>query len=74
METESKKRGKIPFWMKNVKSTPDLVLRYQVQTKELDDVLQSDLKVLRKMNQVNKNTLFVFSSKIQRNELKLIIF
>lgn len=48
-----KKRGRIPHWMKNVESTPDLVLRYQLRTKELQDTLQSDLRVLREINQVN---------------------
>lgn len=49
---EVKKRGKIPYWMKNVNSTPDLVLRYQLRTKELEDALQADLRVLREINQV----------------------
>lgn len=49
---EVKKRGKIPYWMKNVNSTPDLVLRYQLRTKELEDALQADLRVLKEINQV----------------------
>lgn len=49
---EVKKRGKIPHWMKNVDSTPELVLRYQVRTKELQDALQADLRVLKEINQV----------------------
>lgn len=51
-EQDSKKRGKIPYWMKNVQSTPDLVLRYQVRTKEIEEALTSDLRVLREINQV----------------------
>lgn len=47
-----KKRGKIPYWMKNVQSTPDLVLRYQVRTKEIEETLKSDLRVLKEINQV----------------------
>lgn len=47
-----KKRGNTPYWMKNVVSTPELVLRYQLGTKELQDVLQADLRVLRELNQV----------------------
>lgn len=50
---DTKKRGKIPYWMKNVESTPELVLRYQVQTKELGDALQADMRVLREISQVN---------------------
>ncbi|XP_055318755.1 period circadian protein isoform X2 [Sitodiplosis mosellana] len=46
-----KKRGKIPYWMKNVDSTPELVLRYQLKTRELEDALQADLRVLREINQ-----------------------
>lgn len=49
---EAKKRGKIPYWMKNVDSTPELILRYQLKTKELEDALQADLRVLREINQV----------------------
>lgn len=49
---EVKKRGNIPYWMKNVKSTPDLVLRYQVKTKDLQEALKSDLRVLREISQV----------------------
>ena len=49
---DSKKRGKIPYWMKNVQSTPDLVLRYQVRTKEVEEALKSDLRVLKEINQV----------------------
>lgn len=47
-----KKRGNVPYWMKNVKSTPDLVLRYQVKTKDLEEALKSDLRVLREISQV----------------------
>lgn len=50
---ESQKRDRIPFWMKNVESTPELVMRYQVRTKGLEDTLQSDLRILREINQVN---------------------
>lgn len=38
--------------MKNVQSTPDLVLRYQVRTKEIEEALKSDLRVLKEINQV----------------------
>lgn len=51
---DSKQRGKIPYWMKNVQSTPDLVLRYQVRTKEVDEALKSDLRVLKEINQVSE--------------------
>lgn len=67
---ESKKRGPIPYWMKNVESTPDLVLRYQVRTKELQDTLQSDLRVLREISQVNSINL----SLIFTDELKVMLF
>lgn len=49
---EVKKRGNVPYWMKNVKSTPDLILRYQVKTKDLEEALKSDLRVLREISQV----------------------
>lgn len=51
---DNKKRGKTPYWMKNVHQTPDLVLRYQVRTKEVDEALLSDLRVLKEINQVRK--------------------
>lgn len=47
----NKKRIQIPHWMKNIQSTPDLVLRYQVRTKEVEEVLKSDLRVLKEINQ-----------------------
>lgn len=49
---DGKKRGKTPYWMKNVEPTPDLVLRYQIRTKDLEEALKADLRVLRELNQV----------------------
>lgn len=49
-----KKRGKIPYWLKNVQSTPDLVLRYQLKTRELEDALKADLRILKEINQVRR--------------------
>lgn len=40
--------------MKNIQSTPDFVLRYQVRTKEVEEALKADLRVLREINQVRK--------------------
>lgn len=57
---QAKKRGKIPYWMKNVDSTPELVLRYQLKTKELEDALRADLRVLREINQV-LNYFFLYN-------------
>lgn len=54
---DSKKRGKTPYWMKNVQSTPELVLRYRVRTKEIEEALISDLRVLKEINQVRANFL-----------------
>lgn len=51
---DTNKRGKVPYWMKHVESTPDLILRYQVRTRELQDTLQSDLRVLKEINQVRQ--------------------
>lgn len=48
------KRGKIPHWMKNVDSTPELVMRYQMKTRDLQDALQADLRVLKEINQVSE--------------------
>lgn len=56
-DSKSQKRGKIPYWMKNVDSTPDLVFRYQVSTRELQDTLQADLRVLKEINQVGNFSL-----------------
>lgn len=56
---EVNKRGKIPHWMKNVDPTQDLVLRYQVKTKELQDTLQADLRVLREISQVQIFAIFL---------------
>lgn len=62
--SELKKRGKIPYWMKNVESTPELVLRYQVRPKKLEEALQADLRVLKEINQVrNHCTCTEFSNK-----------
>lgn len=64
---DSKKRGKIPYWMKNVQSTPDLVLRYQVRTKEVEEALISDLRVLTtKLNQVWTSFMFTEYSLIMK--------
>lgn len=57
---DSKKRGKVPYWMKNVQSTPDLVLRYQVRTKEIEEALISDLRVLKEINQVWTSFTYLF--------------
>lgn len=55
-----KKRGKIPYWLKNVQSTPDLVLRYQLKTRELEDALKADLRILKEINQVRRFFLCYF--------------
>lgn len=41
-----------PPWLDNVNVTSDLVYRYQVTTRTITDVLQSDIEALRKIQQV----------------------
>lgn len=70
--TTSKNRkfsiNKQPYRMKNVQMTSDLILRYQLPKRKLEDVLASDLKTLeifKKANQVNisnRRSLLLFSN------------
>lgn len=46
--------AKKPPWLENVDVTPDLIYRYQVSTKAIADILQSDSIALKKTKQVSK--------------------
>lgn len=41
-----------PPWLDDVKVTPELLYRYQLETKELVDVLRHDMDMLKKLRQV----------------------
>lgn len=81
--TTSKNRkffmNKQPYRMKNVQMTPDLILRYQLPQRKLEDVLASDLKTLeifKKANQVNisnRRSLLIFPN-IQWLEINSLNF
>lgn len=49
---EVKKRRNTSYWMEEVDITPDLILRYQMETRNLEDILQADLRILKEINQV----------------------
>lgn len=40
-----------PPWLDNVKVTPELTFRYQLDLKEIGDILNSDLNSLKDINQ-----------------------
>lgn len=42
-----------PPWLKSITVTPELIYRYQMAVKGLEDVLESDLNALKQVNQVN---------------------
>ncbi|KAJ8978518.1 hypothetical protein NQ317_002422 [Molorchus minor] len=44
-------RKKDPPWVESVSVSPDLIYRYQVTIRDLEDVLEADLNVLRKLSQ-----------------------
>ena len=41
-----------PPWMDNVRITPELLYQYQMETKELVEVLQKDMEILKRTKQV----------------------
>lgn len=41
-----------PPWLDNVNVTTDLVYKYQIKSREINDVLKSDLKALKHIQQV----------------------
>lgn len=41
-----------PPWLDNVNVTADLVYKYQIKSREVADILKSDLKALKHINQV----------------------
>ncbi|XP_031621242.1 period circadian protein isoform X2 [Contarinia nasturtii] len=45
------KTSSLPYWMKNIEVTPDLIFRYQLRARELEDTLQADMRVLKDINQ-----------------------
>ncbi|KAJ8939006.1 hypothetical protein NQ314_011256 [Rhamnusium bicolor] len=44
-------RKKDPPWLESVVISPDLIYRYQMTVKNLEDILQADLKTLKQINQ-----------------------
>lgn len=45
-------RKRDPPWMESVKATPDLIYRYQMSIKGLEDILKADLNSLKEIDQV----------------------
>lgn len=51
-------RRRDPHWLDNINVTNELIYRYQVNTRSLNDVLKADLFALKKVHQVSiKKTL-----------------
>ncbi|XP_030767929.1 period circadian protein-like isoform X1 [Sitophilus oryzae] len=44
-------RKKEPPWLESVSMSPELIYRYQVSVKDLEDILKNDLNVLKNVNQ-----------------------
>jgi hypothetical protein len=42
-----------PYWLDNINVTPELIYRYQISTRTLNDVLNDDMYALKHINQVN---------------------
>lgn len=45
-------RKKDPPWLETIAVSPDLIYRYQVTVRDLEDILQADLNTLKEINQV----------------------
>lgn len=50
-----------PHWLDNINVTPELVYRYQVNARTLNDVLNDDLYALKNVHQVS----FFFSEYVK---------
>lgn len=46
-------RKREPPWLEAVTVTPELIYRYQMSVKGLEDILESDLNSLKEIHQVN---------------------
>lgn len=57
-------RNPIPPWLENVKVTPELIYRYQMNLRELGDILNTDLNSLKDINQVKHNIISDFKISI----------
>lgn len=42
-----------PHWLDNINVTPELIYRYQISTRTLNDVLNTDMYALKNIHQVN---------------------
>lgn len=53
-----------PPWLDNVKVTPELIYRYQMDVRELGDILHADLNSLKDIDQVRlpKNSLLSYDT------------
>ena len=40
-----------PFWLQNVEVTPELIMNYQVKTRDMVEVLKDDMERLKVMKQ-----------------------
>lgn len=57
-----------PPWLDNVDVTTDLVYNYQIKSRDINDVLKSDLKALKHIHQVN------FFKTINKSNFNINIF
>lgn len=48
-------RKRDPPWLKAVSVTPDLIYRYKMAVKDMENILEADLKALNGMNQVSRH-------------------
>lgn len=56
IQKKYQRRAQAP-WLENVNLTPDLIYRYQMDTKSIADVLKADLNILNENKQV-----FIFNT------------
>ncbi|XP_022246165.1 period circadian protein-like [Limulus polyphemus] len=81
MEVETKEESKTPFhpvrgdppWMEGIDKGPDLVFRYQLPIRNVEDVLKKDLEILQNMKQpelVNKQLAQLQSELEQENQIE----
>lgn len=70
LQERSYRRRSQPPWLDNVNVTSDLVYKYQMTGKTIDDVLKADLNYLKTVHQVLFEFSFVFQ--LCTMELKII--
>lgn len=77
-----------PPWLEAISVTPELVYRYQMTVKSLEDILEADMKSLKDIEQVNnclcqffyflscrwRSFYYFFDDLVAHFEIKMITF